>query len=545
MGISTKEISEVIKARLKDFDATLVATDVGRIVATGDGIAQIYGLQNAMAGELLEFPHETYGLALNLEEDQVRAVILGEFGHLHEGDEVRTTGRLLEVPVGEALIGRVVNPLGQPIDGKGPVKTTKTMPLERIAPGVITRQRVDSPVQTGIKAIDTMIPLGRGQRELIIGDRFTGKTTVLLDTIINQKGKNLICVYVAIGQNAASIARVAATLEENEAMGYTIIVAASASEPASLNFIAPYAGCAMGEFFMEKGQEALCCYDDLTKQAWAYRELSLTLRRPPGREAYPGDVFYLHSRLLERAAKMNKAHGGGSLTALPVIETQANDVSAFIPTNVISITDGQIYLQSDLFNAGQRPALNVGISVSRVGGDAQTKAMRQVAGQLRLDLAQYRELAAFAQFASDLDTQTRNQLERGARLTELLKQDKYQPVPLAEQVAVIYAGTQGFVDKVPVARVKEWETGFVRFLRSERPGVLQAIEEKKALDDNLFERLKAAISTFNHQFGVEGYSDVADPAPKAEAKAAPADDGKPDAKPEPKPKAAPRKKAAK
>ncbi|TMC97945.1 MAG: F0F1 ATP synthase subunit alpha [Chloroflexi bacterium] len=545
MGISTKEISEVIKARLKDFDATLVATDVGRIVATGDGIAQIYGLQNAMAGELLEFPHETYGLALNLEEDQVRAVILGEFGHLHEGDEVRTTGRLLEVPVGEALIGRVVNPLGQPIDGKGPVKTTKTMPLERIAPGVITRQRVDSPVQTGIKAIDTMIPLGRGQRELIIGDRFTGKTTVLLDTIINQKGKNLICVYVAIGQNAASIARVAATLEENEAMGYTIIVAASASEPASLNFIAPYAGCAMGEFFMEKGQEALCCYDDLTKQAWAYRELSLTLRRPPGREAYPGDVFYLHSRLLERAAKMNKAHGGGSLTALPVIETQANDVSAFIPTNVISITDGQIYLQSDLFNAGQRPALNVGISVSRVGGDAQTKAMRQVAGQLRLDLAQYRELAAFAQFASDLDTQTRNQLERGARLTELLKQDKYQPVPLAEQVAVIYAGTQGFVDKVPVARVKEWETGFLRFLRSERPGVLQAIEEKKALDDNLFERLKAAISTFNHQFGVEGYSDVADPAPKAEAKAAPADDGKPDAKPEPKPKAAPRKKAAK
>jgi len=545
VGISTKEISEVIKARLKDFDATLVATDVGRIVATGDGIAQIYGLQNAMAGELLEFPHETYGLALNLEEDQVRAVILGEFGHLHEGDEVRTTGRLLEVPVGEALIGRVVNPLGQPIDGKGPVKTTKTMPLERIAPGVITRQRVDSPVQTGIKAIDTMIPLGRGQRELIIGDRFTGKTTVLLDTIINQKGKNLICVYVAIGQNAASIARVAATLEENEAMGYTIIVAASASEPASLNFIAPYAGCAMGEFFMEKGQEALCCYDDLTKQAWAYRELSLTLRRPPGREAYPGDVFYLHSRLLERAAKMNKAHGGGSLTALPVIETQANDVSAFIPTNVISITDGQIYLQSDLFNAGQRPALNVGISVSRVGGDAQTKAMRQVAGQLRLDLAQYRELAAFAQFASDLDTQTRNQLERGARLTELLKQDKYQPVPLAEQVAVIYAGTQGFVDKVPVARVKEWETGFLRFLRSERPGVLQAIEEKKALDDNLFERLKAAISTFNHQFGVEGYSDVADPAPKAEAKAAPADDGKPDAKPEPKPKAAPRKKAAK
>jgi len=518
VGISTKEISEVIRKRLKDFDAKLVAADVGRIVATGDGIAQIYGLQNAMAGELLEFPHETYGLALNLEEDQVRAVILGEYGHLHEGDEVRTTGRLLEVPVGDELIGRVVNPLGQAIDGKGPVKTSHTLPLEKIAPGVITRQRVDSPVQTGIKAIDAMIPIGRGQRELIIGDRFTGKTTILLDTIINQKGKDLICVYVAIGQNAASIARVAATLEENGAMEYTIIVAATASEPASLNFIAPYAGCAMGEYFMEQGKDALCCYDDLTKQAWAYREVSATLRRPPGREAYPGDVFYLHSRLLERAAKLNKAHGGGSLTALPVIETQANDVSAFIPTNVISITDGQIYLQSDLFNAGQRPALNVGISVSRVGGDAQTKAMRQVAGQLRLDLAQYRELAAFAQFASDLDTQTRNQLERGARLTELLKQDKYQPVALAEQVAVLYAGTQGHVDKVPVARVGEWEAAFVRFMRSERPGVLEAIEKQKALDDSLFERLQAAISTFNHQFGVEGYRDVPDPAPKAEAK---------------------------
>ncbi len=471
MGISTKEISEVIKERLKDFDASVVSTDVGRIVATSDGIAQIFGLQNAMAGELLEFPHETYGLALNLEEDQVRAVILGDYGHLHEGDEVRTTGRLLEVPVGEALIGRVVNPLGQPLDGKGPVKTTKTLPIEKIAPGVITRKRVDSP----------------------------------------QKGKDLICVYVAIGQNAASIARATATLEENGAMDYTIIVAATASDAASLNFIAPYAGCAMGEYFMEQGKEVLCCYDDLTKQAWAYRELSLNLRRPPGREAYPGDVFYLHSRLLERAAKMSPAHGGGSLTALPVIETQANDVSAFIPTNVISITDGQIYLQADLFNAGQRPALNVGISVSRVGGDAQTKAMRQVAGQLRLDLAQYRELAAFAQFASDLDTATRNQLERGARLTELLKQDKYQPVPLAEQVAVLYAGTQGFLDKLAVARVREWEAGFVRFLRAERPDVLAAIEKEKALDDRLFERLKAAISTFNHQFGVEGYQDTPDP----------------------------------
>jgi F-type H+/Na+-transporting ATPase subunit alpha len=519
VGISTKEISEVIKERLKDFDAGIVSADVGRIVATSDGIAQIYGLQNAMSGELLEFPHETYGLALNLEEDQVRAVILGDYGHLHEGDEVRTTGRLLEVPVGEALIGRVVNPLGQPLDGKGPVKTTKTLPIEKIAPGVITRKRVDSPVQTGIKAIDAMIPIGRGQRELIIGDRFTGKTTVLLDTIINQKGKDLICIYVAIGQNAASIARVAATLEENGAMDYTIIVAATASDAASLNFIAPYAGCAMGEYFMEQGKEVLCCYDDLTKQAWAYRELSLNLRRPPGREAYPGDVFYLHSRLLERAAKMSPAHGGGSLTALPVIETQANDVSAFIPTNVISITDGQIYLQSDLFNAGQRPALNVGISVSRVGGDAQTKAMRQVSGQLRLDLAQYRELAAFAQFASDLDTATRNQLERGARLTELLKQDKYQPVPLAEQVAVLYAGTQGFLDKVPVARVREWEAGFVRFLKSEEPDLLAEIEKQKALDDKLFERLKAAIANFNHQFGVE--VDKATEAPKSDGKSAP------------------------
>jgi F-type H+-transporting ATPase subunit alpha len=538
VGISTKEISDVIKERLKNFDAGTVSTDVGRIVATSDGIAQIYGLQNAMAGELLEFPHETYGLALNLEEDQVRAVILGDYGHLHEGDEVRTTGRLLEVPVGEALIGRVVNPLGMPLDGKGPVKTTKTMPVERIAPGVITRKRVDSPVQTGIKAIDAMIPIGRGQRELIIGDRFTGKTTVLLDTIINQKGKDLICVYVAIGQNAASVARVAATLEEAGAMEYTIIVAATASDAASLNFIAPYAGCAMGEYFMEQGKEALCCYDDLTKQAWAYRELSLNLRRPPGREAYPGDVFYLHSRLLERAAKMSEANGGGSLTALPVIETQANDVSAFIPTNVISITDGQIYLQSDLFNAGQRPALNVGISVSRVGGDAQTKAMRQVAGQLRLDLAQYRELAAFAQFASDLDTATRNQLERGARLTELLKQDKYQPVPLAEQVAVIYAGTQGYLDKVPVARVREWEAGFVRYLRSERADVLSEIDKKKALDDGLFERLKAAISTFNHQFGVEGATDVPDPgAGKSEPPSKPQAQAKPAAKAEPKPPA--------
>ena len=395
------------------------------------------------------------------------------------------------------------------------------MPLERIAPGVITRKRVDSPVQTGIKAIDAMIPIGRGQRELIIGDRFTGKTTVLLDTIINQKGKDLYCIYVAIGQNAASIARVAATLEENGAMDYTIIVAASAADPPSLQYIAPYAGCAMGEYFMESGKEALCCYDDLTKQAWAYRQLSLTLRRPPGREAYPGDVFYLHSRLLERAAKMNEARGGGSLTALPVIETQANDVSAFIPTNVISITDGQIYLQADLFNAGQRPALNVGISVSRVGGDAQTKAMRQVAGKLRLDLAQYRELAAFAQFASDLDTQTRNQLERGARLTELLKQDKYQPVPLAEQVAVLYAGTQGHLDKVPVDAGPRVGGRFrpVPEERASRRSSRRSTSRRRSTT-TLFARLNAAIATFNHQFGIEGYKDEPDPATAAAAEAA-------------------------
>src|ERR1700716_4337046 len=384
----------------------MVSADTGRVVSVGDGIAQIFGLTDVMADELIEFPGEVYGLALNLEEDQVRAVIMGPYEHIQEGDEVRTTGRIVEVPVGKQLIGRVVNALGQPLDGKGALRTEKTSPVEVIAPGVITRQPVDTPVQTGIKAIDAMIPIGRGQRELIIGDRQTGKTAILLDTIINQKGKDLICVYVAIGQNAASIARVAATLEEHGAMEFTIIGAASASEPATLNYIAPYAGCAMGEYFMDQGQEALVCYDDLTKHAWAYREMSLNLRRPPGREAYPGDVFYLHSRLLERAAKMNKANGGGSLTALPVIETQANDVSAYIPTNVISITDGQLYLQSDLFNAGIRPAISVGTSVSRVGGAAQTKAMRQVAGRMKLELAQYRELAAFSQFASDLDKAT-------------------------------------------------------------------------------------------------------------------------------------------
>ena len=504
MSIGSQDITELIKARLKDFKAELVTSEVGRIISVGDGIASIYGLQGAMAGELLEFPGDVYGMALNLEEDQVRAVIMGAYEHLQEGDQVKTTGRIVEVPVGPELLGRVVSPLGIPLDGKGPINTKKTAPVERVAAGVITREPVDTPVQTGIKAIDAMIPIGRGQRELIIGDRQTGKTAILLDTIINQKGKNLFCVYVAIGQNAASIARVASTLEEHGALEYTIIVAATASEPATLNYIAPYAGCAMGEYFMDQGQEALVVYDDLTKHAWAYREMSLNLRRPPGREAYPGDVFYLHSRLLERAAKMNKANGGGSLTALPVIETQANDVSAYIPTNVISITDGQLYLQSDLFNSGIRPAISVGTSVSRVGGAAQTKAMRQVSGRMKLELAQYRELAAFSQFASDLDKATRDQLERGARLTELLKQAQYAPVGLGVQVAEIWAGTNGHLDKVPVARVREWEEGFNRYLRSEQKALISGIETKQALDDELFKGLEKAVKAFNRQFGVEG-----------------------------------------
>jgi F-type H+-transporting ATPase subunit alpha len=519
LSIGSGDITDVIKARLKDFKAELVTSEVGRIITVGDGIAQIYGLQGAMASELLEFPGEVFGMALNLEEDQVRAVVMGPYEHIQEGDEVRTTGRVVEVPVGRELLGRVVNPLGQPLDGRGPIKTTETRPIEKIAPGVITRERVNRPVQTGIKAIDAMIPIGRGQRELIIGDRQTGKTAILLDTIINQKGKNLWCVYVAIGQNAASIARVADTLRQHDALDYTIIVAATASEPATLTYIAPYAGCTMGEWFMDQGEEALVCYDDLTKHAWAYREMSLTLRRPPGREAYPGDVFYLHSRLLERAAKMNKDNGGGSLTALPVIETQANDVSAYIPTNVISITDGQIYLQTDLFNAGVRPAMSVGISVSRVGGDAQTKAMRQVAGQMKLELAQYRELAAFAQFASDLDKATRDQLERGARLTELLKQPQYQPVRLGIQVCVIHAGTKGLLDKVPVNRVTEWEEGYHRFMRGEHEDLLTEVEGKEALDDELLKKIDDTLRAFNRQFGVEGAEEPAG-APSAEKVAA-------------------------
>jgi F-type H+-transporting ATPase subunit alpha len=505
LAITSSEISEVIKQRLKDFDAEMVSADVGRVVTVGDGIAQIYGLSGAMAGELLQFPGDVYGLALNLEEDQVRAVVMGEYEHIQEGDEVRTTGRIVEVPVGPELLGRTVNALGQPIDGKGPLQTEQTAPVETIAPGVITRQRVNEPVQTGITAIDAMIPIGRGQRELIIGDRQTGKTAILLDTIINQKGKDLFCVYVAIGQNAANVARARAVLEEHGALDYTIIVAATAADPAALIYLAPYAGCAMGEYFRDRGQEALVCYDDLTKHAWAYRELSLTLRRPPGREAYPGDVFYLHSRLLERAAKMSDGHGGGSLTALPVIETQANDVSAYIPTNVISITDGQIYLEADLFNAGQRPAISVGLSVSRVGGDAQIRPMNKTAGQMKLELAQYRELAAFAQFASDLDPGTRRQLERGERLTQLLKQDQYQPVHVGVQVCTIYAGTRGFLDKVPAARILDWKAAFARFLTSERRELIESLERDRRWNEQIEGEVKDAISTFNRQYGVEGF----------------------------------------
>ena len=539
MGI---EISDVIKRRLKDFESEIVSVDVGRVISVGDGIAQIFGLTGVMAGELIEFPGEVYGLALNLEEDQVRAVILGAYEHIHEGSEVRSTGRIVEVPVGKELLGRMVNPLGQPLDGRGPVETTRLSPIEKIAPGVITRQRVDTPVQTGIMAVDAMIPIGRGQRELIIGDRQTGKTAILLDTIINQKGKDLFCIYVAVGQNAASIARVYDTLKDSGAMDYTIIVAATASESAALNYIAPYAGCAMGEYFRDNGMEALVCYDDLTKHAWAYRELSLTLRRPPGREAYPGDVFYLHSRLLERAAKLNPQNGGGSLTALPVIETQAGDVSAYIPTNVISITDGQIFLEADLFNAGQRPAISVGISVSRVGGDAQIRPMNKVAGQMKLELAQYRELAAFAQFASDLDQATRSQLDRGQRLTQVLKQGQYQPIHVGVQVCLIFAGTRGFLDKVALDQVEAWEAGFVRFLLSERRAFVDSLERDKRWDDEVTGLVEDAVRTWNRQFGVEGFqehqSTYTEKRAEVEADAVAAGPAKP-AKPAP--KAAPRR----
>ncbi|NLW06637.1 MAG: F0F1 ATP synthase subunit alpha [Clostridia bacterium] len=507
MSIRPDEITNILKNQIEQYQLEVEVADIGTVTQVGDGIARIYGLDQAMAGELLEFPGDVYGMVLNLEEDNVGSVILGPYTHIKEGDQVKRTGRIVEVPVGEALIGRVVNAMGQPVDGKGPIKTDKFRPVESPAPGVVYRQPVNVPLQTGLKAIDSMVPIGRGQRELIIGDRQTGKTALAVDTIINQKGQDVICIYVAIGQKASTVAGVVQRLQETGAMDYTIVVTAGASEPAPMLYIAPYSGCAMGEYFMyEQHRDVLCIYDDLSKQAAAYRELSLLLRRPPGREAFPGDVFYLHSRLLERAARLSDSMGGGSLTALPVIETQAGDVSAYIPTNVISITDGQIFLESDLFYAGQRPAINVGISVSRVGGAAQIKAMKQVAGRLRIDLAQYRELAAFAQFGSDLDKVTQARLARGERMMEILKQDQYQPMPVEEQVIVLYAAINGFLDDLPVERIRPFEQGFLRFMRSERPEVLAAIREKRELDDSLNEQIEKCIENFKSSFTAAGES---------------------------------------
>jgi F-type H+-transporting ATPase subunit alpha len=505
MAIRSDEIGEILKQRIASFEAPVVDANEGVVTSVSDGIARIYGLERAMAGELLELPGPggtgiVLALALDLREDGVGAVILGPYEHLQEGDWVRTTGRIAEVPVGDELVGRVVNALGEQLDDRGPIETAQSFPTERVAPGVIERENVDTPMQTGLKAIDSMIPIGRGQRELIIGDRQTGKTAIAIDAIINQKGTGVICIYVAIGQNAQKVAQIKATLESHGAMEHTIIVAATASDPAPLQFLAPYAGCAMGEYFMQKGGHALIIYDDLTKHADAYRELSLLLRRPPSREAYPGDVFYLHSRLLERAARMSEKEGGGTLTALPIIETKANDVSAFIPTNVISITDGQIYLETDLFNAGIRPAINVGLSVSRVGGDAQTKAMKQVAGQLRLDLAQYRELAAFAQFAADLDKGTRDRLDRGQRMTELLKQPQYEPMPFAKQVISIFAGARGFLDDVPLDRVREFEKSLLRFMDQTHPEVEEEIATSGRISDELEKSLRAAVDEFKKTF---------------------------------------------
>jgi F-type H+-transporting ATPase subunit alpha len=492
-----QDIVSIIKEEIEHFGATVTMANVGTVVEVGDGIARVYGLSAAKYSELLQFPHDIMGLALNLEEDNVGAVILGDCTQIKEGDEVHATGRVVEVPVGESLVGRVVDPLGRPRDGKGLMKTEKTRPLERVAPGVTMRQPVDTPVMTGIKAIDSMIPIGRGQRELIIGDRFTGKSAIAIDTIIAQKGEDVTCIYVAIGQKTSKVAQVVAVLEKYRAMEHTIVVAADASDPAPLQYIAPYAGCAMGEEFMDAGKDALIVYDDLYKHAWAYRQLSLLLRRPPGREAYPGDIFYVHSRLLERAAKLAPKYGGGSLTALPIIETQAGDMSAYIPTNVISITDGQIYLEPDLFNAGIRPAANVGLSVSRVGGSAQRKAMRQVAGTLRLELAQFRELQAFAQFgAEDLDRATRDQLERGRRITEVLKQPQYSPMSLGRQVAILYAVTSGFLDDVPVDKVIRWEEDFRRFMETSHPEIEEKINEQKEISPDTREALEKAITDF-------------------------------------------------
>jgi F-type H+-transporting ATPase subunit alpha len=510
--ITAAEISEIIKRQIEGFASDVELAETGSVISVGDGIARIYGLEKCMAGELLLFPHDIYGMALNLEEDNVGAVLLGEDTEIKEGDEVKRTARIMEVPVGEALIGRVVNALGQPIDGKGPIATTETSPIERLAPGVIDRLPVNQSLQTGLKAIDSMVPIGRGQRELIIGDRQTGKTAVVVDAIINQRlaweqerqwrpgHPGVVCIYVAIGQKRSTVARVVRTLQEYGAMHYSIVVAATASEPAPLQYVAPYAGCAMGEYFRDRGGHALCIYDDLSKQAASYRQLSLLLRRPPGREAYPGDVFYLHSRLLERAARLNEKLGGGSLTALPIIETQAGDVSAYIPTNVISITDGQIYLESDLFYSGVRPAINVGLSVSRVGGAAQTRAMRQVAGRLRLDLAQYREMAAFAQFGSELDAATQAQLARGQRMVEILKQDQYEPYDFTRQVVSIFAGVNGYLDRIPTASCRAFERELLQFVETRHPQLLQDIADKQQITAETEATLRQAIEECRSSF---------------------------------------------
>jgi F-type H+-transporting ATPase subunit alpha len=501
--IRADEITSILRQEIENYERAIDVTETGSVISVGDGIARIHGLEKVMAGELIEFPHNVAGIAMNLEEDQVGAVLLGDFAEIKEGDEVRRTGRIMSVPVGDALIGRVVNALGEPIDGKGPIQTTEFYPVERLAPGVVARQGVKEPMQTGIKAIDAMIPIGRGQRELIIGDRQTGKTAIALDAFINQKGGDMICIYVAIGQKRSTVAQVVKILEEYGAMEYSIVVSASASDPAPMQYLAPFAGCAMGEYFRDRGRHALCVYDDLSKHAAAYREISLLLRRPPGREAFPGDVFYLHSRLLERAAKLNKESGGGSLTALPVIETQAGDVSAYIPTNVISITDGQIFLEADLFNSNVRPAINVGISVSRVGGNAQTKAMKSIAGSLRLDLAQYRALAAFAQFGSDLDKASLDQLNRGKHLVEILKQGQYHPLPLEKQILIIFAGTKGYLDDIPVEQCRKFEEELYRFAEHGHRPVLDAIAAKKVLDDELRGKVTTVIEQFKARFVAE------------------------------------------
>ncbi len=505
MVFRAEDIAAAIRREIEAFEVPLESVGVGTVVEVGDGIARLEGLAGAMASELVEFEKGVMGIVFNLEKDGVGVIIMGDYTDIEEGDLVKATGRIASVPVGDALVGRVVNPLGQPIDGKGPIETQKFRPVERIAPNVTLRKEVDTPVQTGIKTIDSMFPIGRGQRELIIGDRQTGKTALAIDTIINQKKGDMVCIYIAIGQKRASVARVIATLEEYGAMDHTIVVAATASDPAALKYLAPYAGCAMGEEFMERGEDALIVYDDLTKHAWAYREVSLLLRRPPGREAYPGDIFYLHSRLLERAAKLHPDYGAGSLTALPIIETQAADISTYIPTNVISITDGQIYLESDLFYAGIRPAVNVGLSVSRVGGKAQTWAMRRVAGKLRLELAQFRELAAFAQFGSELDKATREQLERGQRITEILKQPQYSPMPLEKQVMIIYAVTNGFLDDLSIEKVRDWEDAFHPFMEENHPQIGETIAQEKDLSEETATALRRAIEEFETEvWAVEG-----------------------------------------